>query len=251
MKRSIARSFLLTLLLASPVWAADLDRLAERLAKLRAEVDRLQQQIEQTKSEHHQQMDALGAQLAQLEAEKRRQQLTVAKLQHELESALAKIPTNRVEDETLKPVLEQGIAALKDYIRTGLPFKTEDRLQAVAKLEGQLQSGSVPAKKLANRLWALFEDELHLTRENGLYQQIVPIDGDSALVDVAKLGMVMLYFQTPDGRYGLARRQQDGGWRFETLSGGDDQARIAKLMDSLRKQIRQGYFELPNPGLTP
>jgi hypothetical protein len=35
------------------------------------------------------------------------------------------------------------------------------------------------------------------------------------------------------------------GWRFELLDDAKDQERVARLFDSLRKQIRQGYFELP------
>lgn len=248
MKPKLNMIAVLALLFAAPVWSGELDQLAERLAKLRAEVDRLQQQIEEKKSEHHQKMDALGAQMAQLEAEKRRQQLTLEKLQSDLESIQAKAPTTQVSDETLRPSLEQGIALLTEYINASLPFKSEERLKAVSNLQEKLQAGTVPPKKLANELWALYEDELRLTRENGLYQQIVPIEGESALVDVAKLGMILLYFQTPDGRLGMAQRQ-DTGWRFEIANNDNDQARISTLMDSLRKQIHQGYYELPNPGL--
>jgi hypothetical protein len=45
----------------------------------------------------------------------------------------------------------------------------------------------------------------------------------------------------------MARRSADGGWVFETASDSPDRERIRTLFDSLKKQIRQGYFELPNP----
>jgi hypothetical protein len=43
---------------------------------------------------------------------------------------------------------------------------------------------------------------------------------------------------------GYARREP-AGWRFAVATEAADQARIALLFDSLGKQIRQGYFELP------
>ncbi len=66
------------------------------------------------------------------------------------------------------------------------------------------------------------------------------------LVDIAKLGSVFLYFQTRDNRAGVAKKS-NGGWKFETADASSDIAQIAKLFDALKKQIRQGYFELPNP----
>ena len=67
------------------------------------------------------------------------------------------------------------------------------------------------------------------------------------LVDVAKLGTVFLFFQTKDNQGGMAKKLAAGGWKFEIATAADDRERIRNLFDSLKKQIRQGYFELPNP----
>jgi len=67
------------------------------------------------------------------------------------------------------------------------------------------------------------------------------------LVDIAKLGTVFLFFQTRDNQSGMARRTEDGGWKYELVDNTADMERIKNLFDSLKKQIRQGYFELPNP----
>ncbi len=238
--------WVLSLLIPLAVQAkpSGLEQMARQLAELRAEVESLQQELDQAKGDHRQKLEALGAQIAQLEAEKRRQELALQKLQSELEALRQKAPATDTTDAELVKPLEQGIAALRRYIETSLPFKRAERLEALSQLEAKLGAGTAPPQKLASELWALVEDELRLTRENGLYQQIIPLEGASTLVETAKLGMVMLFFKTPDGRYGLTRRQGDG-WRYETVSQTDDQKRIANLMESLRKQIRQGYFELP------
>ena len=71
--------------------------------------------------------------------------------------------------------------------------------------------------------------------------------GENVLVDIAKLGTVFLFFQARDSRFGMAKRLSDGGWKYETVDDTNDIERIKNLFDSLKKQIRQGYFELPNP----
>ncbi len=220
-----------------------LEQMAAKLAELRAEVDRLQQELDQAKTAQRQKLEALGAQITQLEAEKRRQELALQKLKNEWESLSQKAPATSSTDAGLAESITRGVAALRRYVETSLPFKRTERLQALNDLEAKLKAGT-PPKKLANELWALVEDELRLTRENGLYRQILPLAGGSSLVEVAKLGMVMLFFKTPDGRYGLARRTGDN-WRYELVAHDSDRQRIAALMDALRKQIRQGYFELP------
>jgi len=55
----------------------------------------------------------------------------------------------------------------------------------------------------------------------------------------------MMYFRTRNQEYGRAV-ETNGGWRFELLNSASDQEMVARLFDSLRKQIRQGYFQLPN-----
>ncbi len=100
------------------------------------------------------------------------------------------------------------------------------------------------AQRGINRLWAFIEDELRISRENAIYSQSVSIDGRNVLVDVAKLGSVMMFFRTRDMEYGRAVYTA-AGWRFELLTSSKQQEQVALLFDSLRKQIRQGYFELP------
>jgi len=55
----------------------------------------------------------------------------------------------------------------------------------------------------------------------------------------------MMYFRTRDLKYGRAV-ETSSGWRFELLDTARDQELVARLYDSLRKQIRQGYFQLPD-----
>ncbi|MFB6373638.1 MAG: DUF3450 family protein, partial [Bradymonadaceae bacterium] len=96
-----------------------------------------------------------------------------------------------------------------------------------------------------SRLWQFVEDELRLSRENGMYSQVIELGGEEVLADVARVGMVSLYFKTEDGRVGVAERT-DEGWRWQTIRKEKQKRRIEKLFESFKKNIRVGYFELPN-----
>ena len=232
---------------APPVNASSLENMAKSLAKIRREVETLQTQLDIEKEKHANQITALSSQLADLSVEERRQKTAIEKLEHTLEKLSQASKQAEQSGEQLKPILLKVLAAYKHYVLTGFPFKIEDRIKAINTLEDNLTNQLVDPNKAVNQAWALIEDEIRLSKENGLYQQTISLDGEKVLADVAKLGTVFLFFQTRDNRAGMARKSENGAWKFEAASATGDIQRIAKLFDALKKQIRQGYFELPNP----
>lgn len=229
------------------VTASSLENLAKSLARIRGEVETLQTQLDLEKEKHASKMSALNSQLADLSVEERRQKMSIEKLQHSIEKMTESAKKTEQSGENLKPVLLAVLNDYKRHIQTGFPFKMEDRIKAIEDLENNIVNQLVDPNKAVNQAWSLIEDEVRLSKENGIYQQTIPLGGERILVDIAKLGTVFLFFQTRDNQSGMARRAADGGWKFETVDNTGDAERIRNLFDSLRKQIRQGYFELPNP----
>lgn len=219
--------------------------LAESLIKLRSEVEQLNTEVEIQRQENRTRAGSLAATRAELEAGVKRQELNVRQLREDLAKREQTAAGAGVAADVLLPVLQQAIATLEAQIQSGFPFKRAERLAEVAELKAQLQAGTMPAPRVANRLWALYEDEFRLTRENGLHSQTITVEGKDVLADVAKIGNLMLFFRTPDGRFGKVVAQ-GSDWRYELSSDDAERKRIADLFDSLRKQIRQGWFELPN-----
>lgn len=235
----------LALLAAAGTLAAqENSTLAERLITLRGEVDELQSELDVRREEHKNRMAYLTAQLSDLEANRDREQLRVTQLEEDLEEMRVEILDAGVSSESLTPFLKNQISALREQVRGGFPFKVKERLAELDELETQLDNGGTTAQRGVNRLWAFIEDEFRISRENAIYSQSIALNGENVLVDVAKLGSVMMYFRTRDLQYGRAV-QTPQGWRFELLDNAKDQELVARLFDSLRKQIRQGYFELP------
>lgn len=236
----------LALLALTPVAAQDdLDALAEELVELRGEVESLNAELNRLQEQHRAEMNSLAAQKGDLEATRRREELRIRQLEQDLAENRDRAREAGVAGEALVPVAERVIDEMSAMIARSFPFKRDERQQALAEIANQLESGALEPPRVINRLWRFYEDELRLTRDNGLYSQIVPLNGERVLADVAKIGAVALYFTTRDGRSGYVTRSGDE-WSFTLAESGSERDRIAELFDSLRKQIRTGYFVLPN-----
>lgn len=222
---------------------SEADALSEGLIRLRAEVEQLNSELGLMREEQRVAMNALSAQKAELEASLARQDLATRELRGKLEAQQAAAGADS-DDAQLRAVLLDALAALEAQVRAGLPYRVDERVAGLQEFRQQLQDGSLPTARAVNRLWAFHEDEFRLTRENTLSSQTIRLGEDAVLADVAKLGSMALYARTQDGRYGHAVRQADG-WGWALLTEADDVRRVAALFDALRKQIRQGYFELP------
>jgi hypothetical protein len=240
-----ARLGLVLALAAAPAWSQpEADSLAQGLIRLRGEVEQLNGELDLLREEQRTTLAALNAQKAELGAAAERQQLLAREARRKLQSQSELSAAAGVSGDALLPVLLAASDALSAHVRAGLPFKQEERLGELEQFRTQLSNGSLSPQRAVNRLWAFFEDEFRLTRENGLHTQTIALGEERVLADVAKLGSMALYFQTQDGRLGQARRQERE-WRFVLVEEALARKQIASLFDALRKQIRQGYFELP------
>ena len=199
-----------------------LESLANRLISMRGKVDELQSELNI-----------------------KREELRVRQLEKDMEDLRTEAAAAGSSSETLTPIVVTYVQQLRHYVEKGFPFKRGERVAALDDIDLQLSSGAISAQRAINRMWVFVEDEIRLSRENAIYSQSIPLNGENVLVDVVKLGTAMMYFRTRDLRYGRAV-ETASGWSFELLDSAGDQEQVAKLFDSMRKQIRQGYFELPN-----
>jgi len=247
LKISYLAALLTGLGLSAPVIAEEYENLAQSLSKVRGKVEELQMQLDLSKENHRNEMATLASQLTDLGVEKRRQHISIEKLQQSLEKLKEQSQKANESNEGLKPILSAIIIRYRVYVSNGFPFKIEARLADINKLEKQLNNNLIDAKKAVNRMWAFIEDEIRLSKENGIYQQTIKLNDEQVLADVAKLGTALMYFQTGDKRVGMANQQANGDWQYIETTNNQEIEQIALLFDSLKKQIRQGYFELPNP----
>ncbi|HET6604945.1 MAG TPA: DUF3450 family protein [Xanthomonadaceae bacterium] len=229
---------------AGPAAAEPADELALRLISLRSEVEQLNTELTLLREEQRASLAGLNARKAELEASVERQRLSGREIAGKLQAAQDGLGEAGTAGQALVPQLLAAAAALRTHVEAGLPFKREERVSDLDQFTTQLRNGTLSPERAVNRLWAFYEDEFRMTRENGLHSQTIELDGERVLAEIAKLGNMVLYCRTRDGRIGQAVGT-GGDWRFEQLTDGGDRARVEAVFDSLRKQIRQGYFELP------
>jgi len=234
-------------LLATFAHASDLEARAARVAQLRADVEALNTSVGLEKEELTADLRAAAGQEAELEASVRRQELRLERLLGDEQAALREVERqSEGAGDDLEQVVLEGIARFRDNVHAGLPFQVEARLKALDELKAHLDGDTLPTEQVAARVWAFAEDERRLTRENAIGRQVAPIGGGEVLVDVARLGMVAMYFRTPDGQVGQVARDGNG-WAWTVLTSESEVVQVNGLFDALEKGIRTGWFELPRP----
>ncbi len=234
-------------IVASTAHASDLEARAARVAQLRSEVGALNTSVGLEKEELTADLRAAAGQEAELEAAVRRQELRLERLLGDEQAALREIEQQASgSGDDLEAVVRDGITALDRQVDAGLPFRSEDRKKSLADLRAHLDGDTLPTEQVAARVWAFAEDERRLNRENVIGRQVAPVDGNEVLVDVARIGMVAMYFRTPDGQVGQVLRE-GSGWSWTVLQDASAVAQVHTLFDALEKGIRTGWFTLPAP----
>lgn len=232
------------LLLAGPASAvAGEEERARKLAELRSEVEELSDQLEEQKADERARLRALRAQRADLEARISREQIRQAQAEGRVEEAKAELRAEGFDAE-LVAATKAGAASVEAAVRSGIPFRVEDRVEALNEVLMQVEAGELTPEKAVSRLWGAVEDELRLGAEIALHRQPIVLDGSERLVEVAHVGFVTMYFKTEDGGFGVAERASDG-WTFRLIEERTARTQLDDLFSSLRRGVREGWFTLP------
>jgi hypothetical protein len=221
------------------------EKMVESIMKLRADVERLYTKVDENKENYKTQMKSLAMQIADSEAQINRINTSIKLADLELQKTQLEIADTSNASVELRPLLESAFTMLETSIREGLPFMVQERLAALEKIKTDLAENLITEERALALLWASYDDNIRLTSEIGLFKQKVTIDGRDVQAHVAKIGSVMLFFQTLDNRVGYVTKDRDR-YTYKTVQDPDQKKSILVLFDALRKQIRTGYFSIPN-----
>lgn len=224
--------------------AEGLDDLASRLMALREEIEQNAQDLEQQKNQYRSLVDSLQAQTTDIDANVKRLQLQIHTLDQKLVQAQQELTAQSGDEKDYAPFIHQALDQLEHFMKNSLPFKIPERLEQVQNIKKQLSSHTITPFKAFSLYWSFLEDELRLTKENSLHQGVITIDKKDRLVTLAKVGMVFLFFKTEDELFGQAVFDHNQ-WSFQVEKDRKAQMMIQKLMGDLKKQIRQGEFDIP------
>ena len=220
--------------------------LAQKIVELRSEVETLNTENLARKTELESELKSLQGRKAAIATQMQQIELSLKQSTERLKTIKEQIAKASIDGETLVPLLKKEITPLKTWGAGSLPFQKEKRLKEISDIEAGLNNGVMTGQKALGRLWAFIEDELRLGRENGVHRQTLVIDGEENLVSVAKLGMVAMFYQTADNKYGFTKKNKDGVYEFIALKEKDQVEKVAILFDGLKKQIRSGQYSIPN-----
>jgi TolA-binding protein len=223
-----------------------LRELAEQLAEQRSLVEQLSDRLDQAKGQIDSRLEILSVRRADLEEQILAETRRLERIQEETAGYRSAMDSYQVAAEALRPLLVEMLPRAVDTVRAGIPFQTEGRLEELEEIERLASAGELGPFSAVSRLWNFLDGELRLSEDIGLYRQAIRMEEELKLAEVARLGMVLLYFRTLDGEYGYAV-PSPGGWTYRKVESGEERRQIADLFDSLRKNLRRGYFHLPNP----
>jgi hypothetical protein len=244
MRKSMLSIAVIAVLGTASLYASS-NNMAESLMKLRADVEQLDASITDEKDAYKAQMKSLLRQKNDLESVVGREDLKIKQIQRELTKVKKEIKEAGKNTQGLKPLVLNALDTLESNVKTALPFKTTERLADIEKIRAQLNAGLIAPQKALALTWNAYGDAIRMTKENGIFKQTITIDGTERLAEVARLGTVAMFYKLPDDSVGFVDKDANG-WYYKEVIEKEQQKQVLALFDSFRKQIRAGYFTLPN-----
>lgn len=241
--KKILLSLAVSSTLLSPMLLAQ-DEMVKSIMELRSDVESLYTKIDDSKEAYKSQMKSYALQISDNEAQINRQETSLKLTKQNLEKAENKLASMGSATEDLTPIVNEALTSLEKEIKAGIPFKVEERVAALHQIKNDLKNGNITQEKALALTWASYDDALRLTKEIGQFKQEITLDGKETIAKIAKVGSVMMFFATPDEKVGYVK--QDAGKYTYVVASGDEHDQIVDLFDALQKQIRTGYFTLPN-----
>ena len=229
----------------SSVYAAENSEMVESIMKLRADVESLYTEIDDNKDAYKSQMKSYALQISDNEAQINRQETSLKLTQQNIEKAQKKLEQMGSATVDLKPLVNNALDALEKEIQAGIPFKVEERVAVLTQIKNDMKNGNITQEKALALAWSSYDDALRLTKEIGQFKQEITLDGKETMAKIAKVGSLMMFFATPDDRIGYVK-QNGNEYSYVVATDSTQREQIVELFDALQKQIRTGYFTLPN-----
>lgn len=234
-----------SLMLFCSMLNANSEDLAISLMKLRADVEKLDSAITEEKDSYKSSIKSLLRQKDELTSIISREDLKIKQINQELDKVKKEIKEASRNSDGLRPIIVDAIDLLVENIKNSLPFKTTQRVKDVTKIKEQLESGLITPQKALIFTWNAYTDSLRMTKENGIFKQTVLLNGQERLVEIARVGTMMMFFKTPDNKTGYVTKDASG-YLYKSVDTKHESEQILSLFDAFKKQIRTGYFTIPH-----
>lgn len=240
MKNLIFSVFLYNLLPSILFAATEIDQMAEKLMKLRLEVETLNKDIEARKQEFELKLKGDSGLRQEVETQIKREELRSGQLAEKEKEFKSELEKNGSDYDQTIEFLKENIKFLKSFIDRSPPYKSEARKSELDNLLKKFEEKKLLSEKAIQQLWTMFEDEIRLSKEVAVVKTNVTIDGQTMICDVLRLGNVGFYFKTSEGKAG-----HWNGKEMVLAHKSDTNKQISFLIESIKKQIKNTSYMLP------
>ena len=203
-------------------------------------VDRIADQTDGLLQEFKQvnkQIESLRVYNSQLERQIDSQKQMMAELVESIENAT-------VIERGISPLMENMLKALRTFVELDVPFKTEQRAQAVEDLFDNLDSAKFSSAEKFRQILEIYDIESEYSLSLETYRDLVDInaDGSEVEVDMLRVGRIALMYQTKD-------KSQTGAWNKTTASwetlGSEYRRPVDQGIRIAKKLSPQDVMEMP------
>ena len=102
-------------------------------------------------------------------------------------------------------------------------------------------SKELSEQQAATRLWSILEDEERLNRENIVDNAKIELNGKQFYVEIVRLGMMTMFFQSPDGKVGYIESQGEN-WIWVEQTDPQSKQKIQQLFTEMKKANSKWFF---------
>jgi hypothetical protein len=196
-----------------------------------SKVDRIADQTDGLLQEFKQvnkQIESLRVYNSQLERQIASQKQMMAELKESIENAT-------IIERGISPLMMSMLKGLEEFVALDIPFKKEQRENAIADLYVNMDSAKFSAAEKFRQILEVYDIESEYSSSLESYRDLVDIDanGSEVEVEMLRIGRVALMYQTKDKSQTGAWNKATGSW--ETLGSEyrrpvDQGIRIAKKL---------------------
>lgn len=244
-KKALTSVLVLGVVGSTSLHAQSSESIIKSIMKLRGDVESLYTKIDDNKDAYKAQMKSYTLQISDNEAQINRQETALKLTEQNLAKVESELQALGSGSKDIKPTIHKALDALSVEIKAGIPFKIDERIAVLHKIKTDLKGGDITQEKALALTWASYDDALRLTKEIGQFKQEITLNGEAKIAKIAKIGSVMMFFATPNDEVGYVK-QKGNTYTYVIAENDEHKAQIVKLFDALQKQIRTGFFTLPN-----
>ncbi|RLA38551.1 MAG: hypothetical protein DRQ64_08650 [Gammaproteobacteria bacterium] len=228
------------------VYGAELDTLIKAGADKTAAAQASQRRIDSTVAQSdkllrqfqlvNKQIEGLQVYNAQLTRQIDSQRQTMADIAESVENAA-------LIERQIIPLSLNMLAALEQFIRLDLPFKSEERQTSVEQVRENMDSARFSAAEKSRQVLELYAIESEYSATLEQFDGVLTIEGQQRQGAFLRIGRVALLFQTADQSITEVWSKTDKQW--QTVAAGDYRRAVADAIRMAKKQAPLDMIKLP------